>query len=363
MKVVFPLITYKFNSGIGHLTINLAKGLRRLGLDVSVVTLFFEDDFKTIKLFKQNNIDLIIVKNKPLNPSLNRVYQLFNPYFKLLSGYLNDNLINIDADFFIFQNEEALPLVKNNKFKDNFIFYHLGLWSGMALMVRQFKLFSPLIKIGRISTLPNHYIYAKYLRNVPYVISVSQYTSSISSLLYGRLADEIVYPPVDTDVFKPTSINNNSENFALYVGGELDKESKDLFSEIAKKINLVVVGNSNIKNAKICGFCKLYDLVKLYTNAKITLVPNFNEPYGYIPVESMSCGTPVVAYADGGFIETIENGKTGYLVKNKKDFLSKTLEEMHSTKIIDRTSIREHVLNNFSIDVQSKKLFMFLNNI
>jgi glycosyltransferase involved in cell wall biosynthesis len=365
MRVVFPLVTYKFNSGIGRLTINIAKGLRRLGLDVSVVTLFFEEDnFKTIELFKQNDIDLIIVKNKPINPSLNRLYQFFNPYINSLSDKIFSALRNIDADFFIFQNEEALPLVKNSKFKNTFIFYHLGLWSGMALMVRQFKSFPPLIKIGRISTLPGHFVYAKYLRNVPYVISVSQYTSSISSLLYGRLADEIIYPPVDTDMFKPTSINNNSEEYALYVGSEIDKENKNLLFEISKKINLVIVGNLNIKNAKfIFPFANLQDLVKLYTNAKYTLVTDFNEPYGYIPIESMSCGTPVLAYADGGFVETIVNNKTGYLVKNKKEFLSKTLEEMFSAKIIDKTSVREHIINNFSINAQSKKLFMFLNNI
>ena len=222
MKVVFPLITYKFNSGIGRLTFNLAKGLQKLGVDVSIATLFFEDNFKTIELFKQNNINLIFIKNKTMNSSLNRLYQLSNPYFSSLCRSLEYLLKNIDADFFIFQNEEALPLVQNNKFKDKFIFYHLGLWSGMALMIRQFQLFSPLIKFGRLSTLPGHFIYAKYLRKVPYVISVSNYTSTISSLLYGRLADEIIYPPVDTDVFKPTSFNNKSEKFALFVASGIN---------------------------------------------------------------------------------------------------------------------------------------------
>ena len=37
------------------------------------------------------------------------------------------------------------------------------------------------------------------------------------------------------------------------------------------------------------------------------------EPFGRVIVEGMLCGRPVVAAAEGGVLELIENGKTGWL--------------------------------------------------
>jgi glycosyltransferase involved in cell wall biosynthesis len=38
---------------------------------------------------------------------------------------------------------------------------------------------------------------------------------------------------------------------------------------------------------------------------------NFNEPFGLSFIESMACGTPVVAFSKGSMPEFIENGKNG----------------------------------------------------
>jgi glycosyltransferase involved in cell wall biosynthesis len=45
----------------------------------------------------------------------------------------------------------------------------------------------------------------------------------------------------------------------------------------------------------------------------------FAEPFGLSVVESMMCGTPVVAYERGSMPEIVENGSTGYLVANVKE--------------------------------------------
>ena len=48
----------------------------------------------------------------------------------------------------------------------------------------------------------------------------------------------------------------------------------------------------------------------LYANASATLFVG-DEDFGLVPIESMACGTPVVAYRGGGALETIIEGKTG----------------------------------------------------
>jgi glycosyltransferase involved in cell wall biosynthesis len=55
------------------------------------------------------------------------------------------------------------------------------------------------------------------------------------------------------------------------------------------------------------------ELVKLYKQAKGFLALSQDEDFGITPVESMLCGTPVIAFNGGGYKETVINEKTGVL--------------------------------------------------
>jgi glycosyltransferase involved in cell wall biosynthesis len=52
------------------------------------------------------------------------------------------------------------------------------------------------------------------------------------------------------------------------------------------------------------------ELVDLLSNAQATLFPG-DEDFGLVPLESMACGTPVIAYRSGGALETIIEHQTG----------------------------------------------------
>lgn len=56
-------------------------------------------------------------------------------------------------------------------------------------------------------------------------------------------------------------------------------------------------------------------LVELYRSACVTVCAARLEPFGLTSLESMACGTPVVAVAQGGFRETVVDGVNGYLVE------------------------------------------------
>ena len=72
----------------------------------------------------------------------------------------------------------------------------------------------------------------------------------------------------------------------------------------------------------------------------------FNEPFGLSVIESMACGTPVIAFDRGSMPELIENGKSGFLVNN----VDEAVETVARIKEIDRATCRLHVARHFTVD-------------
>jgi D-inositol-3-phosphate glycosyltransferase len=51
-----------------------------------------------------------------------------------------------------------------------------------------------------------------------------------------------------------------------------------------------------------------------YAATNFTVVPSRYESFGLVAIESMACGTPVVASRAGGLAYTVEDGRNGFLV-------------------------------------------------
>ena len=73
------------------------------------------------------------------------------------------------------------------------------------------------------------------------------------------------------------------------------------------------------------GYVEESELSILYRNALYTAFPFTEEPFGWVPLESMFYGTPVLSYNKQGPAETIIDQKTGWLVDNRNEFLQKAL--------------------------------------
>jgi glycosyltransferase involved in cell wall biosynthesis len=72
----------------------------------------------------------------------------------------------------------------------------------------------------------------------------------------------------------------------------------------------------------------------------------FDEPFGLSVIESMACGTPVIAFDRGSMPELIENGKHGFLINTVDEAVHAVA---HISKI-DRATCRRHVERHFTVD-------------
>jgi glycosyltransferase involved in cell wall biosynthesis len=62
--------------------------------------------------------------------------------------------------------------------------------------------------------------------------------------------------------------------------------------------------------------------VELLQNARATLFPiDWEEPFGLVMIESMACGTPVIATKRGSVPEVIEHGRSGIVVEHYREMV------------------------------------------
>jgi glycosyltransferase involved in cell wall biosynthesis len=87
--------------------------------------------------------------------------------------------------------------------------------------------------------------------------------------------------------------------------------------------------------------------VGVLQRARCLLFPiRWAEPFGLVMVEAMSCGTPVVGFANGAAPEVVRDGETGYLVPDGD--LDALADAVEAVGAIDRRACRDHVEAAFS---------------
>ena len=85
---------------------------------------------------------------------------------------------------------------------------------------------------------------------------------------------------------------------------------------------------------------------ELLGNARALLFPiDWPEPFGLVMIESLACGTPVIAYPCGSVPEVIRHGVTGWIV----DSLHDGVEAVRTIDRIDRVRCRAEFEERFSV--------------
>lgn len=137
---------------------------------------------------------------------------------------------------------------------------------------------------------------------------------------YRREVDAVIYPPVETQRFKPALADEVGDHF-LVVSRLVGYKRIDLAIEACNRLRvpLRIVGTGPERQAlqRLAGptvqfLGRLPDPQVAYEYARCrALIFPGEEDFGLTPVECMASGRPVVAYGRGGALETVVAGKTG----------------------------------------------------
>lgn len=85
-----------------------------------------------------------------------------------------------------------------------------------------------------------------------------------------------------------------------------------------------------------------------FNRALASLHPvTFREPFGSAVIESMAAGCPPIVFAKGAYIETVENGKSGFLVEDVEEMAVR----MGQISTINRSYCREYAKKHFDVSL------------
>jgi len=141
--------------------------------------------------------------------------------------------------------------------------------------------------------------------------------------LYWRRESQVIYPPI-ADFWleeKKQQTANNPSPYALIVSTLVPYKRIDIAITACNdlKTHLKIAGEGPDRGrlermagqtVELLGYRTEEQLKELYRDATATILPG-EEDFGLVPIESMACGTPVIAFRAGGPLETIVEGKTG----------------------------------------------------
>ena len=178
-------------------------------------------------------------------------------------------------------------------------------------------------------------------------VANSQYVAGRIGRYYNRVAS-VVYPPVDTDFFTPDAARPRTHY--LIVSALVPYKRVDIAIDACRRAGrpLIVAGDGPDRarlearaegDVTFTGAISNDEIRNLYQGARAVLLPG-EEDFGIVPVEAQACGTPVIALARGGALETVIDGRTGVLASEPAaDAFAAAV--LHSEQIDwDRAAIR-----------------------
>lgn len=170
-------------------------------------------------------------------------------------------------------------------------------------------------------------VFAHYLRiwdaaaamRVDHFLADSTHVANRIRKFYRRDAD-VVYPPVMIDAFLPVPAAERGDYY-LWCGELVRYKRPDLAIEAfnANGKPLVVIGDGEERkrleamakpNITFLGKAA-FDVLKHHVARCRALVFPGEEDFGIVPLEVQAAGRPVIAFAKGGALETVIDGKTG----------------------------------------------------
>ncbi len=158
---------------------------------------------------------------------------------------------------------------------------------------------------------------------------------------------------LDLDKFKPTkkTLAKNKLKWRVFTAffvGRLIKTKGVLeilksLKKLDKHIKVVIAGDGPLRlmveqaakeypNLDFLGRVENYDLPEYYSAADLLLVPSLvDEGWGFVAMESISCGTPVISARKGGLSDVV-NKDVGILIEPNAKELKEAMESFYKNR-------------------------------
>ena len=206
-------------------------------------------------------------------------------------------------------------------------------------------------------------------------VANSSYVAKRIKRYYNR-DSIVVYPPVNIDKYLlvDRSPNNKYDEFYLFFSQLNDYKRVDIAIEacINLKKKLIIAGGGAKKKiikkykknrlVKFIGRVSDNQICELYSTAKALLFPGI-EDFGIIPVEACAAGCPVIAYRQGGALETVKENVTGiFFDEQTHESLEIAIKhfESHQDQFNNRELFNQHA-QNFSLNIFRENISKIVN--
>lgn len=157
----------------------------------------------------------------------------------------------------------------------------------------------------------------KAAQRVDHFIANSHFVAERIKRCYGR-ESTVIYPPVSYDDFH---CEQKKEDFYLVVSELVPYKRIDIavdaFNQNGKR--LIIIGDGSEReylksiaqpNVEFVGRAPFQTLKEVYSKCRAFIFPGI-EDFGITPLEAQASGSPVIAYGEGGALETMIDGETG----------------------------------------------------
>ncbi len=194
-------------------------------------------------------------------------------------------------------------------------------------------------------------------------VASSSYVASRIMKYYRRSA-KVINSPVDVGAFHASPAG---EDFYLMVGQLVPYKRTDIaveaFNRLGKRLVIIGAGQQESElvraakgNVRLLGH-QPFDVIRdHYARCRAVIFPGV-EDFGMVPVEAMASGRPVLAYREGGVLDSVVEGKTGlFFDRQTPEAVIEAVERFERTKDTFRSG--EIIRHAQQFDVASFKTRM-----
>jgi len=139
----------------------------------------------------------------------------------------------------------------------------------------------------------------------------------------------------------------------IKIAAKVDKPDREYFAQVIEPM----LGEPSVE---FLGEISEPEKNELLGQAYALLFPiGWPEPFGLAMIESMACGTPVIAYPCGSVPEVVDEGKTGFIVSSEEE----ALEALKKIESLSRVECRRVFEERFAADRMAREYSAVYSNL